>query len=123
MSSLTLPSLVPLRTVSFRSAYDLVTGTKLFAKYHPYWDWYLTRSLRGLAKRHWELLEQILPVEDRNRRTRLVRKASSVRDLDANLATALYGYGSVDEYYADSHCKDILEHIQVRNHFRCLCPE
>lgn len=69
-------------------------GTKLFAKYHPLWDWYLARSLRMLAKRHWEVIEQIVPPEEREGRQRMVRKASSVRDLDASLAMPLYGCGS-----------------------------
>lgn len=68
-----------------------MTGTKLFAKYHPFWDWYLARSLRSLAKRNWELIEQIIPAEERQQRKVLVRKASSVRDLDAKLATHIYG--------------------------------
>jgi len=95
--------------VSVSNAYDLVRGTKLFARHHPLWDWYMAYSLRGLAARHWDLLEQVISPLPRG----LVRKASSVRDLDTLLAAPLYGYPSVDAYYADSHCCDVLRHVAV----------
>jgi len=92
--------------VSVSNAYDLVRGTALFAKHHPWWDWLMARSLAALAARHWDLLEQVMPLQKG-----LVRKASSVRDLDALVATPLYGYPSVDAYYADQHCCAMLEHV------------
>jgi predicted alpha/beta-fold hydrolase len=92
--------------VGVSNAYDLVRGTALFAKHHPWWDKVMARSLARLAARHWELLEQVMPLPKG-----LVRKASSVRDLDALVATPLYGYPSVDAYYADQHCCALLEHV------------
>jgi len=92
--------------VSVSNAYDLVRGTALFAKHHPWWDWLMARSLAALAARHWDMLEQVMPLPKG-----LVRKASSVRDLDALVAAPLYGYPSVDAYYADQHCCAMLEHV------------
>jgi predicted alpha/beta-fold hydrolase len=92
--------------VSVCNAYDLVRGTALFAKHHPWWDKAMARSLARLAARHWDLLEQVMPLQKG-----LVRKASSVRDLDTLVATPLYGYPSVDAYYADQHCCALLEHV------------
>ena len=43
----------------------------------------------------------------------MVRKASSVRALDILIAKPIYGYDSVDAYYADSHCCELLEHVAV----------
>ena len=94
--------------VSVSNAYDLVRGTALFAKHHPWWDWLMARSLAALAARHWDMLEQVMPLSKG-----LVRKASSVRDLDALVAAPLYGYPSVDAYYADQHCCAMLEHVNV----------
>ena len=92
--------------ISVSNAYDLVRGTTLFAKHHPLWDWYMARSLRNLAARHWDMLEQVIRLPKG-----LVRKASSVRDLDTLVATPLYGYPSVDAYYADQHCCALLSHV------------
>ena len=37
----------------------------------------------------------------------MVRKASSVRALDSLIAKPIYGYESVDAYYADCHCCEL----------------
>ena len=95
--------------VSVCNAYDLVAGTRLFCRLHPLWDRYMARLLRVLARRHSDMLEQVAP----HISMRLVRKASSVRALDALVAAPLYGYPSVDAYYADSHCCTLLEHVRV----------
>lgn len=92
------------------NAYDLVAGTRLFCRLHPLWDRYMARLMRGLAHRHSAMLEQVMPGLD----AAAVRRAASVRDLDALVAAPLYGYPSVDAYYADSHCCELLEHVRVR---------